>query len=67
VKQNMGTADRAIRTVIGLLVGVLYLTGSLSGVVALVLGLLATIFILTSVVSFCPLYLPFKFSTKPKA
>ena len=64
MKANMGTIDRAIRTLLAIVVGVLYFTGQIGGVAAIVLGALAIIFLLTSLVSFCPLYAPFKFSTK---
>ncbi len=66
-KKNMGTVDRALRVVAALVVGVLILTGTLSGLAAIILGVLAVIFVLTSFVSFCPLYLPFGFSTRAKA
>ncbi len=64
MKTNMGTIDRIIRTVLALPVGVLYFTGQISGTVAIVLGVLAVIFLLTSFISFCPLYLPFGISTR---
>ena len=64
MKANMGTIDRVIRTALAILVGVLYFTGQISGTVAIVLGVLAVIFLLTSVISFCPLYAPFRFSTR---
>jgi hypothetical protein len=62
--QNMGTIDRAARVALAIVVGVLYATGTISGAVAAVLGVLAAVFVLTSVVSFCPLYLPFGLSTR---
>jgi hypothetical protein len=46
---------------------VLYLTGSITGVAAIILGILAFVFILTSLIGFCPLYLPFKISTIKKS
>ncbi len=64
MKANMGTIDRIIRSALAILVGVLYFTGQISGTVAIVLGVLAVIFLLTSVISFCPLYAPFRFSTR---
>ena len=64
MKANMGTTDRIIRIFAGLAIAVLYATGLISGVVAIVLGVVAVIFILTSLVSFCPLYAPFKWSSK---
>ncbi len=66
MKANMGTIDKAIRIVLAILVGVLYFTEQISGTVAIVLGVLAVIFVLTSLISFCPLYLPFGISTRPK-
>lgn len=64
MKKNMGSADRIIRTIVALLVAVLYLTGVISGTVAIILGVLAAVFILTSLVGTCPLYLPVGLSTK---
>ena len=64
--KNMGTADRVIRTVLALIVIALYFTGKISGTVAIVLGIIAVIFLLTSLVAFCPLYVPLKLSTGKK-
>lgn len=64
MKQNMGTIDRIIRIAAAVAVGVLYATSVISGTAAIVLGVLAVVFIATSFVGFCPLYLPFKLSTK---
>lgn len=64
LKSNMGTTDRIIRVIVAIVIGVLYFTNVISGTLALILGILAIIFLVTSFVSFCPLYLPFKFSTK---
>jgi hypothetical protein len=61
---NMGTADRAIRTTVAVAIGVLYFTKVISGTVALVLGVVAVAFLLTSLVGWCPAYLPFGLSTK---
>lgn len=66
MKKNMGTADRIIRTVAAVVIGVLLLTGTLSGTLATVLGILAIVFLLTSAVGWCPLYVPFKISTMKK-
>ena len=64
MKTNMGSFDRVLRTIVAVVIVVLYLTNQISGVAAIILGLFALIFLLTSLVGFCPLYLPFKFSTK---
>ncbi len=62
--QNVGTVDRVIRLLAALVLAVLYFTGMVSGTVAIILGVLAIVFTATSFLGFCPLYLPFKFSTK---
>jgi uncharacterized membrane protein len=64
MKQNMGNIDRIIRAVFAVVVAVLYFTNLISGTAAIILGILAIVFLLTSVVGFCPLYAPFKLSTK---
>jgi hypothetical protein len=68
MKKNMGTIDRIIRILLAIVVVILYITGSITGVAAIILGILAIVFILTSLIGFCPLYLPLKISTigKPK-
>ena len=65
--KNMGTVDRIIRIVLALVVLGLYLAGVISGWLAIVLGILAVIWVLTSIVGFCPAYALFKVSTKKKA
>ena len=67
MKQNLGSFDRIIRVIIAIVIAALYFANVISGTVAIVLLVLAGIFILTSLVSFCPLYLPFGISTKKKA
>lgn len=62
----MGKIDKTIRVLLALVVGVLYFTGAINGTAAIVLGILAIVFLLTSLVSFCPLYAPFKISTSKK-
>jgi Protein of unknown function (DUF2892) len=63
MKKNMGTTDKVIRILIALLIGVLYYTEIINGTTALVLGIFAAIFAITSLISFCPLYLPLGIST----
>jgi Na+(H+)/acetate symporter ActP len=63
MKKNMGSIDRIIRIILAVLVAVLYFTGNISGAAAVILGILAIIFILTSFIGFCPLYLPFGIKT----
>lgn len=67
MKKNMGTIDRVIRISLAIVVIVLYLNGSITGVAAIVLGIVALVFILTSLIGFCPLYAACKISTLPKS
>ncbi len=66
MKKNMGTADRVIRILIAVVVISLYFANVINGTIAIVLLAISGIFILTSFISFCPLYLPFGISTKGK-
>ena len=63
---NMGPMDRLIRLLLAVLVAILLLAGVLKGTLAIVLGLLALVFLVTSVIGFCPLYVPLKISTREK-
>jgi hypothetical protein len=64
MKKNMGTVDKAIRVIVAIVIGVLYFTGQITGTAAIILGILAIVFLLTSVIGTCPLYLPLGLSTK---
>jgi len=63
----MGAADRIIRIVLAVVIAVLFFTDQITGAAAVILGILAIIFLLTSLVGFCPLYVPFKLSTRKKS
>lgn len=63
MKKNMGSADRIIRLIIAAIVVTLYFTGTIPGIVGIVLLTLSGIFVLTSLVSFCLLYAPFGLKT----
>jgi hypothetical protein len=67
MKKNMGTIDRIIRILLASVVIILYITGSITGFAAIILGILAIVFIITSMIGFCPLYVPFKISTIGKS
>lgn len=56
MKQNMGTADRLIRVIIAAIIAISYINGTLTGTLGVVLMVFAFIFVLTSLVKFCPLY-----------
>lgn len=66
MKQNMGTIDKVVRILVALVIGGLYFANQISGTTAIVLLVVAGIFILTSFISFCPLYFPFGISTRKK-
>ena len=67
MKLNMGTVDRIIRALVAGVVAVLYFTNQITGTAAIILGVLAIVFLLTSLVGFCPLYLPLGLSTRKSA
>jgi len=64
--KNIGKVDKVIRLVLALVVGVLIITGNLVGTAAVILGILALVFLATSAIGTCPLYIPFNISTKKK-
>jgi len=66
MKKNMGSTDKIIRLLVAAVIAVLYFTHTISGTVAIVLGVLAIVFALTSLISFCPLYVPFGIKTCKK-
>lgn len=66
MKKNMGNADKVVRLLIAFIVIGLYFTNVISGTLAIVLLILAVIFVITSLISFCPLYLPFGINTSRK-
>jgi hypothetical protein len=66
MKKNMGSTDKIIRIAVAVVIAVLYFTHVISGTLALILGAFAIIFIITSFISVCPLYIPFGLSTRKK-
>ncbi|MFZ1982325.1 MAG: DUF2892 domain-containing protein [Smithella sp.] len=67
MKKNMGTIDRAIRILLAIVVIILCINGSITGIAAIILGILAFVFIVTSLIGFCPLYALLKISTIGKS
>jgi amino acid transporter len=63
MKKNIGTVDKVLRLVVAAVVGVLYYTGNIEGILAIILGVAAAVFILTAFISFCPLYAIFGMSS----
>lgn len=67
MKKNMGNADTIIRLIVAAIIVVLYATKTITGTLGIILLVLAGIFILTSIIHFCPLYMPFKIRTNKKS
>lgn len=63
MKANMGTSDKIIRVIIAVVIGILIYTNVLSDTLAIVLGVLGIVLLLTSLVGFCPLYTLFGIKT----
>jgi hypothetical protein len=63
MKKNMGSTDKVIRLIFAAIIAVLYFTNVIAGTLAIVLMVFAAVFVLTSFISFCPLYYPFGIST----
>jgi Protein of unknown function (DUF2892) len=66
MKKNMGTIDKTIRFIVAIVIAILYFTNIVTGTLGIVLLVLGAVFVLTSFISFCPLYLPFGINTCKK-
>lgn len=66
MKKNMGNADRIIRLLVAAVITILFFTNIMTGTVGIVLLVLAAIFVLTSLVGFCPIYAIIGMNTCPK-
>jgi hypothetical protein len=67
MKKNMGLVDRAFRFSLAVIVAILFFTNQISGVAAIILGIIALAFLVTSFMGFCPAYVPIKLSTLKKS
>ncbi|REE79769.1 Protein of unknown function (DUF2892) [Lutibacter oceani] len=63
MKKNMGTSDKAVRILIAIAIAVLYYTNVINGTLAIILMAVGIIFLLTSLLNFCPLYTIFGINT----
>ena len=63
MKKNMGKMDRLLRSLAALMIGYLLIKGTISGTLGIILAIVAIAFLVTSLVSWCPGYLPFGLST----
>jgi hypothetical protein len=66
MKENMGSTDKTIRVLLALVFATLYFTHTITGTLGLILLVLAGIFLLTSLIGTCPLYVPFGINTCKK-
>ena len=66
MKKNMGIIDKVIRILVAVVVLILYFAHVISGTLAIILLALSVVFIITSFISFCPLYFPLGISTRKK-
>jgi hypothetical protein len=66
MKKNMGNIDKIIRILVAIVIAVLFFTNVISGTLGIVLLVLAGVFVLTSLISFCPLYTLVGINTCPK-
>lgn len=64
--KNMGRLDRTIRLLAAVVIAVLLLAGAVKGTAGIVLIVIAVILVLTTLIGFCPAYVPLKMSTKEK-
>ncbi|WP_226699314.1 DUF2892 domain-containing protein [Qipengyuania gaetbuli] len=63
MRKNMGSLDKTVRLIAAVVLVVLAATGTITGLFATIAYVVAAIFVVTSLVSFCPAYLPFGIST----
>ncbi len=66
MKKNMGTIDKVIRILVAVVIAILFFTNVVTGTLGIVLLVLAFVFVITSFISFCPLYWPFGINTGAK-
>jgi len=66
MKKNIGVLDRTVRILLAVVIIVLFFTKQISGTAAVILGIIAVVFLLTGVIGFCALYVPFGIKTTKK-
>ncbi|HOW09420.1 MAG: DUF2892 domain-containing protein [Bacteroidales bacterium] len=66
MKKNVGTIDKTVRLALAALAVVLYFLGAVKGTLALVVLIIAVLLVVTSLISFCPLYTLFGLNTDKK-
>jgi hypothetical protein len=66
MRKNIGIIDRILRVALAVLVGILFFTGHISGLTAIILSIIGVVLFLTAVFGICPLYFLFNWSTQGK-
>ncbi len=66
MKKNIGTVDKVIRILVAVVFAILFFAKVVTGILGIILLVLGVVFVLTSMISFCPLYWPFGISTAKK-
>ena len=66
MKKNMGSVDKVIRLLVAVVIAILFFTHVIEGTLGIILMILAGVFVLVSLIGFCPLYLPFGINTGKK-
>lgn len=66
MKANMGSTDKMMRIIIAIVIAILFFTNVISDMLGIILLILAGVFVLTSLISFCPLYPLIGLNTKKK-
>jgi len=66
MKKNMGSKDKAIRTIIAIILAILYYTETITGTFGIVILIVAAVLLITSLMNFCPLYPLIKINTTKK-
>jgi len=66
MKKNMGNIDKVIRILVAVVIAILFFAKVITGTLGIILLALAVVFVLTSLISFCPLYWPFGINTGKK-
>ena len=65
--KNVGSADRVIRTLVALAIGVLIIGGQFTGTAAVILGIVAVVLLVTGATGVCPLYALLKLTTAKRS
>ena len=63
MKMNLGSLDRIVRLILAAIIGILFFSNVVTGTFGIILMVIAAIFVLTSLMGFCPLYALFRLNT----